>query len=169
MEKNRLCGSKCVLWILDKLNIKYNNIDPNLYFITDIANELTKYIDIELLCYNSNLYKDYKLNKLPIQEAIDSIKKYESNNIIKEIKLTNKLLLEELKDNYLIMNVDSRIINNTETNTGHYIVVELNNDIITVHNPEKTRFIESTYTSDQILEMVKNNGNWRIKIRRKHD
>ena len=43
MKKNRLCGSKCVLLILDKLNIEYKDIDPNLYFITDIANTLKEY------------------------------------------------------------------------------------------------------------------------------
>ena len=169
MEKNRLCGSKCAIWILEKLNINYNDINPNLYFITDIANELTKYIDIELICYNSNLYNDYKENKLPIKEAIDSIEKYETYKPIKELKLTNELLLEELKDNYLIMNVDSRIINNTKNNTGHYIVVELNNNAIKVYNPEQTRFVEMNKTPTEIIEMVKNNGNWRIKIRRKHD
>lgn len=169
MKKNRLCGSKCVLLILDKLNIKYDNIDPNLYFITDIANTLKEYIDIELYCYNSNLYTDYLNNELPIQEAIDSIKKYEEYKNIKQLRLNKKTLLEELKDNYLIMNVDSRIINGTETNSGHYIVVELNNDIITINNPEKTRFIELTSSPEEIIKMVKNNGNWRIKIRRKYD
>lgn len=169
MKKNRLCGSKCVLLILDKLNIEYKDIDPNLYFITDIANTLKEYIDIDLYCYNSNLYNDYKLNKLPIKEAIDSIKEYEQYKSIQEIKLTKNTILKELKDNYLIMNVDSRIINNTETNTGHYIVVELNNDTIKVYNPEQTRFIELNKTPEEILEMTKNNGNWRIKIRRKYD
>ena len=38
MKKNRLCGSKCVLLILDKLKIENKEIEPNLYFITEIAN-----------------------------------------------------------------------------------------------------------------------------------
>lgn len=169
MKKNRLCGSKCVLLVLNKLNIKYKNINPNLYFITDIANTLKEYVDIDLYCYNSNLYTDYKLNKLPIKEAIQSIKKFEQYKTIKEIKLNPKKLIDELKDNYLILNVDSRIINNTKDNTGHYIVAELNNNIIKIYNPEKTRFVESTKTPQELINMMKNNGNWRIKIRRKYD
>lgn len=168
--KNILCGSKCVLWILNDLNKKNNNINKELFFITEIANELkNNNLDIELLCYNSNLYNDYKLNKLPIKEAVESIKEYEEYKTIKEVKLTEKTLLNELKDNYLILNVDSRIINNTSSNSGHYVVALLEDNNIKIINPEKTRYVEKIYQPKEIIDMCKTCGNWRIQIRRKYD
>lgn len=165
--ENVLCGSKCVIWLLQELGKPIDNVKSNLYFVTDIANELLKNgIEPTLYCYNSNLYNDYKNKKLSIKQAIDSISKFESKKQIVVKKFNEEELFLELESNYIILNVDSRIINNTKDNTGHYIILKKEKDEIIVINPEKTKFTEKVYSAKEIIRMCEQNGNWRIEIRR---
>ena len=166
--KDVLCGSKCVIWILKQLDIPIDDVPKNLYFVTDIANAFVKNgVEPLVYCYKSNLYNDYKNHKLKIKQAIKSISDFETYNKIIEKPFGKEELLLELEGNYIILNVDSRIINKTKNNSGHYVILKKESEDIIVINPEKTKFTEKKYNVEEIIEMCENNGNWRIEIRRK--
>lgn len=85
--------------------------------------------------------------------------------IFEEPLSKNELLLK-LERNYIILNVDSRILNNTKERTGHYVILKKEHDDISIINPEKTKYTEQKYKIQDILKMCEKYGNWRIEIRR---
>lgn len=61
-----LCGSFCVNYVIKKITKKVINIDPNMLWSTDLALCLMNILDnkIEVRCFNSTLYNDYKKKKI---------------------------------------------------------------------------------------------------------
>ncbi len=171
MEKEYLCGSSCVKYILDELKINSSNINPNMTWVSELALSLISngLNNIKLNCYDSNLYNDFKDSI--IDENFDGFKylklALENNVIIDEIKLSKEELIYEIDNNkYIIMCVESSLLNNDPSMSGgHYIVLNgRDNDLVNVINPQKNKYNKTKFTLDFIIKLCENCGSWRILI-----
>lgn len=175
MKTELLCGSACVKYILDKFNLKYNNFNYKMKWATELALYLLKYdsLDIEVRCFNSNLYDNYLKNITNTKiisefEGFLFIKKLEEKNKIINTKLTKKELKYELNNNdYIILCVESAKFNKSEKMSGgHFIILNsIDNDIIKIINPIKDRFEYKQENIKDIINYTKKFGFWRILIK----
>ena len=166
-----LCGSFCVNYIIKKITKKVINIDHNMLWSTDLALCLMNILDnkIEVRCFNSTLYNDYKKIKNLSFSGFSSIKKYlDSNGKILEKKFVIKNLINELEvSKYLILCVESKILNNDDTmHGGHFVIIEKNDKKIKMINPLRKKFEEREVDYQYIIKLCINFGAWRILISR---
>lgn len=166
-----LCGSLCVSYVIKKIVKKVINIDPNMLWSTDLALCLMNVLDnkIEVRCFNSSLYNDYKKMKNLSFSGFSSIKKYlDSNGKILETKLSINNLKKELDvSKYLIICVESKILNNDDNMYGgHFVIIEKDNKKIKMINPLRKNFEEREIDYQYIIKLCINFGAWRILIRR---
>ena len=171
MKKEYFCGSSCVKFILDELSINSSNINPNMTWISELALSLKNngLNNIRLNCFDSDLYNDFKSSIM--DENFDGFKYLRfacKNNIdINEIKLSKEELVSEIDNyKYIILCVESRILNNDPSMSGgHYIILKgRNNDLVNVINPQKSKYNRIKFTLDFIIKLCENYGSWRILI-----
>jgi len=170
MELN--CGSFCVKYILEKLGKKNIIIKPNMFWITELALFLSKNLsnDINLFYYNSNLMRDYYIQKENEFEGFKYIQEVISSNKInlEEKKLNISILKHEINiSKYMIICVESNILNIDENMTGgHYVILEQNKDNeLIMYNPKKEVMTSAIVDYKKVLELCKNYGSWRIIIK----
>ena len=167
-----LCGSSCVKYILNSYKKDCNNLNNYMNWISELAISL-KNNDFKVIleCFKSNLYNDYKLTNDYSFEGFKYLKMAIDRDIpIKEIKLTKKELINEIKNNdFIILNVESSIFNNDKSMSGgHFIILnKINNDLVSIINPIKDKYEFKEETIDNIIKYCKNYGSWRLLIKEK--
>lgn len=172
MKKKISCGSSCVKYVINDLLNSTSNINPKMFWITEMALCLTKYLDndIKLYCYNSNLYDDYKKNPNKNFAGFTWIKEYlKSNLIIYQKELTRKNLKTEIDDcEFLILCVESKLLNNNDLMSGgHYIIIsKIENNIVSIINPQKNKYEFKEIELDDLISYSSNFGSWRILIKK---
>ena len=160
---------KYILSIYNKTNL--NLLKNDMLWTPELAIALRKcgINNIEINCYNSNLYNDFKKRILNfycegfkfLQDAINE------NILIKEEKLTNSSLCEEIDNyEYLILCVESKILNDDiSMSGGHYIILNGRKDNnVKVINPIKEKYEEKRLSVDFLVRASKDYGAWRILI-----
>lgn len=174
--KDILCGSSCVKYILNNYCIDCDDLNLDMTWATELAIFLKKkgINNINILCYKSNLYYDYKnnpnidLNFAGFRYIRDCLK----NNIpIYEIKLNKKELLNEInKNKYIILCVESSVFNDRNITGGHFIILNgIYNNKIGIINPIKNKYEYKLESANNIIKYCKNYGSWRILIEGDND
>ena len=173
MPKERLCGNSCIKYIYDNYNIIDNKVvNKNMEWITELALALLKYnFNIEVLCYDSNLFNDYKNIKNNDLEFLGFkyIKELEDKGLkILEKKLTESELVNEIKKSkFMILCVKSSIFNNNKNmEGGHYIVInKILGKEVEIINPVKENYEIKNMDLKEIINCCNTFGSWRILIK----
>ena len=166
-----LCGSSCAKYVLNDFGINTEHLNLKMTWVTEIAVTLKNFgiNNISIFCYKSNLYDDYK-NNPNIDLNFDGfyyIEKCLKNDIfIKEIKLSKRELLREVKYNkFIILCVNSAIFNNKKMNGGHFIILNgMDNDKVKIINPIKNKYEYILDTPENVIRFCEKYGSWRILI-----
>ena len=125
-QKDQLCGNACAEIACMLFYEKDGSTKETLLWCSDIALFLhSRKIDVQLLCWNSNLYRDYCSSDDSSFEGFCSLKSYESCvEPIQEKLLCIQSLYREINENRCIVCcVDSSIFNNNEKLSGGHFVV----------------------------------------------
>ncbi len=165
------CGSLCVKYLLEKYNYNEIQIDPNMIWISELAIFIKQntVLNVVVHCYDSDLLNDYYLTNDLKFDGFKYLRKMIDMEIkLEEKKLTTNALNKELdKYKFMILCVESRILNkNNNMKGGHYIVLEkTNNHTIKISNPQKNKLKKIYLKDSEIINLCKNFGSWRILIK----
>lgn len=169
---NILCGSSCVKYILNDFCINTEQLNLKMTWITELAIALKNsgIKNISILCYESNLYYDYKNNpNIDLRfNGFHYIEECIKNNIpINETKLSKIELLKEVKENkFIVLCVESSVFNNINMNGGHFIILNgIDNNKIRIINPIKNKYEYKLENVENIIKYCENYGSWRILIK----
>lgn len=174
MQNNILCGSSCVKYILESKNINMENLNYKMLWITELSIALFEsgIKNVQLRCYNSNLYNDF-ITKKDIDLTFSGFKfldEIEQKGInINVRKMDVKSFQKELLENeFIILCVQSNIFNNNDTiGGGHFIIV--NNEVlgnkVKIINPIKDKYEEKYMTIKELIKCCKDYGSWRLLIK----
>ncbi len=170
------CGSSCVKYILDDFCINTKQLKLKMVWITELAIFLKKsgIKNINIFCYNSNLYYDYKNNPnidlnfkgfYYIEECL------KFNIPICEIRLNKQELLKEVTENkFIILCVESSVFNNQNMDGGHFIILNgIDNNKIRIINPIKNKYEYKLENIENVIKYCRNYGSWRILIKEDND
>lgn len=163
------CGSFCIKQIIENLGYAVK-VNPEMFWVCELATFLKRNTDLKIVVhyYNSNLMKDYFKNVNCGFEGFKYIKEmFELGIELKEIILTEETLDKELREyKYIVLNVESRLLNNDNGMCGgHFILLEKRNSKIVVGNPQKEKMINMNLSKSDILRLCRNFGSWRILIK----
>jgi len=174
MENNSiLCGSACVKYILDINNIKSDNINLEMFWITELALSLfeNNIKNIQLKCFDSNLYNDFLHKK---NNDMSFLGFYFLNEVVKnrininESSLNSSNLKKEIEESkYIIMCVESNKFNNDiKMSGGHFIIItKIDKNNVEIINPIKSKYEKKYIGISRLLSCCKNYGSWRILIK----
>lgn len=173
MQDNILCGSACVIYILNEKKKKSNDINSQMFWITELAIVLfdNDIKNIELRCFNSNLYNDFLIKK-NIDLKFSGFK-FLDKMIKKNIKINQKKLdCSSLKEElyiceYIILCVQSSIFNNdVSMSGGHFIILDkFDENKVRIINPKKREYEVKYVKIDELIRCCKDYGSWRILIK----
>ncbi|NLA33437.1 MAG: hypothetical protein GX861_01035 [Tenericutes bacterium] len=174
MENNIMCGSACVKYILNINNIKSNNINNKMFWISELAISLfdNNVKNIQLKCFNSTLYNDYINKKIDGKDFsgfyfLDEVLK-RTIKISQSILNSSSLKKEILENKYIIMCVQSNIFNNNnKMSGGHFIIINkiIDKDNVEIINPIKNKYENKLINITKLLLCCKDYGSWRILIK----
>ena len=163
-EPEELCGNTCIEVIASIFYNKICRIQKPLIWCAELANNLNNVnIETKLICWNSQLYDDYKKQKNIDFEGFQSIKDYEKNNKIEEKEISIDSIKNELKFNKCaIYCIDPSFLDETNHHNGHYIILYQKMDDIYCLNPQKTIIQLKEYNIEKVAIACKVMGGWRI-------
>ncbi|MDD2377981.1 MAG: hypothetical protein PHF30_03025 [Bacilli bacterium] len=174
MENNSiLCGSACVKYILDINNIKSDNINLEMFWITELALSLFEndIKNIQLKCFNSNLYNDFvnkKNNDMSFLGFYFLNEVFKKGININESSLESSSFKKEIEESkYIIMCVQSdKFNNNKKMSGGHFIIItKSDKNNVEIINPVKSKYEKKYIGISKLLSCCKNYGSWRILIK----
>lgn len=159
-------------YILNDFGINVEQLNFKMTWITELAIFLKSsgIKNINIFCYKSNLYYDYR-NNSNIDLKFDGFHYIEEcikNSIpIKEIKLSKIELLKEVKNNkFIILCVESSVFNNRKMKGGHFIILNgIDTNKIKIINPIKNKYEYKLENVENIIKYCENYGSWRILIK----
>lgn len=90
------CGALCIKYLFE-INEISTKVNSNIFWISEIALDLSKYFEVKLHYYDSNLMRDYFKEKKDL-EAFNLLDKVKFENIV---LCEKKLNIEVFLRNYL--------------------------------------------------------------------
>lgn len=171
MENNILCGSACVKYILEEYKIFSNKLNIKMNWITELALSLYNHNikNLEIKCFNSNLFNDFKkFNKIDF-DGFYYIKKALAKGIkLTEEEINTSVLQKEIKNSkFIILCTESSIFNeDPKMSGGHFIIITgIKKDKVRIVNPVKDKFEIKYFKISKIIKSCINFGSWRLLIK----
>jgi len=170
-KKQLSCGAACCIYLKKKLDLTISIEEDKTYWIFSIARQFLQYIPCLLYYYDSNLMRDYYSRKIPddFSGTADLEEIIQSQKICCK-KLDKDNLIHAIRDCFILMIVDSQLLNDDATLTGgHYIIIEhIEGTQAIIVNPLKSVAILHLVDVDLLVEGCLKQGGWYMTISRTH-